>query len=86
MSEKQLFEVFSPKSGEVVAVPTILKMAYYNVSGVYSISIGHVKKPINFGLYLFLFWHDPVLQLLELHSMGLFNSRQVVNQILSSCF
>ena len=27
MSEKQLFEVFSPKSCEVVAVPTILKTA-----------------------------------------------------------
>ena len=27
MSEKQLFEVFSPKSGEVMAVPTLLKMA-----------------------------------------------------------
>ena len=27
MSEKQWFEVFSPKSCEVMAVPTILKMA-----------------------------------------------------------
>ena len=34
MSEKQLFEVFSPKSGEVVAVPTILKMAIIHYQGI----------------------------------------------------
>ena len=31
MSEKQWFEVFSPKSCEVMAVPTILKMAIIGV-------------------------------------------------------
>ena len=56
MSEKQLFEVFSPKSGEVMAVPTILKMAISKSCALFCLKIffktvrriSQLRKPLIF--------------------------------------
>ena len=62
MSEKQWFEVFSPKSCEVMAVPTILKMAITSDklnSDCYSIEPWTLKwsKQIHIWMYVFILFH-----------------------------